>query len=203
MAQRASTRTVAASRPPVAAPSTAPESDALALWRLADTARERGIKVRRADADGMVKVSSASSPGQYYEVGLWAGPWGPHGCECEGYARAERCTHLAAGLAARGMLPDCPEFSDRVSYPADHRLAEREQRAVRREPAVARREPKMRYAAPARPAPLDEDDGPSYLGDGIWRGMEIVDAATGEVCVIVGTGMVECTGRFDDWRVSS
>lgn len=95
------------------------ESHTDAMRRLAQVARESGVTLRR-DTEGRYWASSISEPGHWHVVtGLT--------CTCRGYARAQRCRHLAALHAALGWIPAeepepepaaqarCPQCDDRGS----------------------------------------------------------------------------------------
>ncbi len=69
--------------------------------RLAEKARESGVKVR-IGSDGRFFVSSASRFGHEHFVTGWS-------CDCDGFARHQRCMHHSAVLACIGWLPDAAD----------------------------------------------------------------------------------------------
>jgi hypothetical protein len=111
---------------PVVAPFTAGgEPLAQALHRLAAKAHAEGLVVLDdvAAAPFACRVTS-SRPGHLpYVVNLTSGPL--HGCDCEGYARHQRCKHYALCLEAAGWLPeppdDPPPAAPLVALPAANR----------------------------------------------------------------------------------
>jgi hypothetical protein len=74
------------------------ESRDEALVRLAAQAMERGVQISRTP-DGRHWATSISRPGElHYVTGV--------SCDCPGFMRHQRCTHLAALLASLGWLPE-------------------------------------------------------------------------------------------------
>ena len=66
--------------------------------RLAQVARERGIKVYQEQSTGRWFATSASRPGTaHYVTGL--------SCRCEGFTFSGACSHHSALLARLGWLP--------------------------------------------------------------------------------------------------
>lgn len=86
---------VGTSRRPPPRPATAAD-----LWRLADEAERRGIKIYVEVTTGAMFASSSRDPGGLYFVDPQLG------CTCQGYGHHARCTHFAAMLAWLGWLPD-------------------------------------------------------------------------------------------------
>jgi len=76
------------------------ESRTDALRRLAQVARESGVKLMR-DTDGEYWATSVSEPGWLYRLE-------PDSCGCRGFAMHRRCRHVAALHAHLGWL-DSPE----------------------------------------------------------------------------------------------
>jgi len=72
------------------------ESRTEALRRLAQVARESGVKLMR-DTEGNYWATSVSEPGMLYRLE-------PDSCECRGFAMHRRCRHLAALHAHLGWL---------------------------------------------------------------------------------------------------
>src|SRR4051812_18964062 len=74
-----------------------------AVNRLALQAQETGIKVFCHDLGARVEVfaTSVSRPGTLHRVTLLS-------CDCEGFVRHQRCSHVAALLAEVGELPPLP-----------------------------------------------------------------------------------------------
>lgn len=72
-----------------------------AVARLAQKARESGVKVLRDRRDGRFYVSSASTPGLFHYVTAVS-------CDCKGFASHGRCMHHSALLVALGWVGDEP-----------------------------------------------------------------------------------------------
>src|SRR5215207_8571787 len=85
---------------------------ALALERLAHKAHEEGVVI--LDDLGVAPFAcrvTSSRPGHVpYVVNIAPGPL--HGCDCEGYARHQRCKHDCLALEAAGWLPDVELLAD-------------------------------------------------------------------------------------------
>jgi hypothetical protein len=79
------------------------ETRTAALQRLAQVARESGVKLMR-DTDGEYWVTSISEPGWLYAVT-------PESCGCRGFATHRRCRHVAALWSHLGWLDPEPEPS--------------------------------------------------------------------------------------------
>jgi hypothetical protein len=79
---------------------------ALALHRLAAKGRAEDLVI--LDDVGAAPFAcrvTSSRPGHFpYVVTIAPGPL--HGCDCEGYARHQRCKHYCLALEAAGWLPD-------------------------------------------------------------------------------------------------
>ena len=73
------------------------ESEAAALHRLAQQARDKGVEIV-IDEDNRHWATSASRPGERYVVSLLA-------CSCAGFVRWGRCHHFALCLAEYFCLP--------------------------------------------------------------------------------------------------
>ncbi len=71
-----------------------------ALHRLAQVARESGVKLMR-DTDGEYWATSISEPGWLYRLE-------PDSCGCRGFAMYRRCRHVAALHAHLGWLDPEP-----------------------------------------------------------------------------------------------
>jgi hypothetical protein len=90
-----------------------------AVNRLALKAQETGVKIYCHDlGPGAVEffATSISRPGTLHRVTLFS-------CDCEGFVRHQRCSHVAALLAEVGELPPLP--------PAPSAAAMAERRAQR------------------------------------------------------------------------
>jgi hypothetical protein len=86
---------------------------ALALHRLARKAHEEGVVIDNLGAAPFACRVSSSRPGHFpYVVNIAPGPL--HGCDCEGYARHQRCKHYVLALEAAGWLPDVPLDGDEL-----------------------------------------------------------------------------------------
>jgi hypothetical protein len=72
-----------------------------ALRRLAQVARESGVRLLRDDA-GEMWTTSVSEPGWLYKVE-------PDRCGCRGFAMYRRCRHVAALLSHLGYFDPEPE----------------------------------------------------------------------------------------------
>jgi hypothetical protein len=72
-----------------------------AILRLAQRARESGVKLVRNARDGRHFVSSASQPGQWHYVTALS-------CDCRGFATHGRCMHHSALLVALGWVTEDP-----------------------------------------------------------------------------------------------
>ncbi len=72
-----------------------------ALRRLAQVARESGVKLMR-DNSGEYWATSISEPGWLYRLE-------PDSCGCRGFATHRRCRHLAALLSHLGYFDSEPE----------------------------------------------------------------------------------------------
>ncbi len=72
-----------------------------ALRRLAQVARESGVRLLRDDA-GEMWTTSVSEPGWLYKVE-------PDSCGCRGFAMYRRCRHVAALLSHLGYFDPEPE----------------------------------------------------------------------------------------------
>ncbi len=72
-----------------------------ALRRLAQVARESGVRLLRDDA-GEMWTTSVSEPGWLYKVG-------PDSCGCRGFARVGRCRHVAALWSHLGFFDPEPD----------------------------------------------------------------------------------------------
>ena len=91
---------------------------ALALHRLAAKGHDEDLVI--LDDVGVAPFAcrvTSSRPGHFpYVVTIAPGPL--HGCDCEGYARHQRCKHDCLALEAAGWLPDveldgdCKELDD-------------------------------------------------------------------------------------------
>jgi hypothetical protein len=68
-----------------------------AIARLAQKARESGVKLRRDPKDGRHYCSSASMPGHWHYVTAVS-------CDCTGFASHGRCMHHSALLVALGWV---------------------------------------------------------------------------------------------------
>jgi hypothetical protein len=79
---------------------------ALALHRLAAKGHDEDLVI--LDDVGVAPFAcrvTSSRPGHFpYVVTIAPGPL--HGCDCEGYARHQRCKHYCLALEAAGWLPD-------------------------------------------------------------------------------------------------
>ena len=73
-----------------------------AIARLAQKARESGVKVLRDRKDGRFYVTSASTVGLMHYVTAVS-------CDCKGFASHQRCMHHAALLTALGWVGGEPE----------------------------------------------------------------------------------------------
>lgn len=69
------------------------------LWRLADEAERRKIRILIEPISGEHFATSASDPALLYRVTGFS-------CTCKGFVHWQRCTHHAALLAHLGWLPD-------------------------------------------------------------------------------------------------
>jgi hypothetical protein len=68
-----------------------------AMIRLADKARNEGVKLYRDAKDGRYYASSVSNPDtMHYVTG--------YSCDCAGFAQHGRCKHYAALMAALGWI---------------------------------------------------------------------------------------------------
>jgi hypothetical protein len=76
------------------------ETRAQALCRLAQVARESGVKLMR-DSEGEYWATSVSEPGWLYAVS-------PESCGCRGFATHRRCRHVAALHAHLGYFDPEP-----------------------------------------------------------------------------------------------
>ncbi len=79
-----------------------PETIAEKWHRLTRLAREQGVMLLREHCTGKVFATSVSHPGQIHRLT-------PKGrgfaCSCEGWARWQRCKHVATLFAELGWLP--------------------------------------------------------------------------------------------------
>ena len=82
-----------------------PETIDQARTRLAQRARESGVKLRVDVNTGRWYATSVSRPGLEHFVTA-------HSCTCEGFIRRQRCVHHSAVLAAIGWLPDAADDPD-------------------------------------------------------------------------------------------
>ena len=82
--------------------STRIETEAAALHRLAQQARDKGVEIV-IDEDNRHWATSASRPGERYVVSLLA-------CSCSGFVRWGRCHHHALVLAEYHSLPALPRL---------------------------------------------------------------------------------------------
>jgi hypothetical protein len=69
------------------------------ILRLAQRARESGVRIIRDRRDGRFYASSASQPGLWHYITAVS-------CDCKGFARHARCMHHAALLVALGWVPE-------------------------------------------------------------------------------------------------
>ncbi len=70
-----------------------------AIVRLAEQARQSGVRICRDRRDGRHYASSVSQPGTWhYVTGV--------SCTCVGFARHQRCMHHSGLLAALGWISD-------------------------------------------------------------------------------------------------
>ena len=102
---------------PVVRPGSGPwthqgEPLALALHRLAAKGHDEDLVI--LDDVGVAPFAcrvTSSRPGHFpYVVTIAPGPL--HGCDCEGYARHQRCKHDCLALEAAGWLPDVELLAD-------------------------------------------------------------------------------------------
>jgi hypothetical protein len=96
---------------PVAGPLTpGGEPLAQALHRLAAKAHAEGLTILddAGAAPFACRVTSSRAGHSPYVVNLVPGD-PVHGCDCEGYARHQRCKHYALALEAAGWLPEPPD----------------------------------------------------------------------------------------------
>lgn len=75
------------------------ESREQAIRRLAEKARESGVRLTRDRRDGRHYASSASRPGTWHYVTGYS-------CDCQGFATHGRCMHHSALLVALGWIGD-------------------------------------------------------------------------------------------------
>jgi hypothetical protein len=75
------------------------ETREAAVRRLAEQARQRGVKLVRDRNDGRHYASSISEPGAWHLVTGYS-------CDCIGFQRHQRCMHHSALLAALGWIND-------------------------------------------------------------------------------------------------
>jgi hypothetical protein len=81
-----------------------------ALHRLADKARQEGVKLYQDPVDGRYYASSVSQPGhKHYVTG--------YSCDCVGFAKHGRCKHHAALLSALGWIDSRPNAPKRLPQP--------------------------------------------------------------------------------------
>jgi hypothetical protein len=85
----------------IVATTTAPETRADALMRLATQARATGVRLYQDRADGRFYASSRSQPGTLHRLTGFS-------CTCPGFVRHGRCAHLAALHCALGWINDDP-----------------------------------------------------------------------------------------------
>ncbi len=83
-----------------------------ALRRLAQVARESGVKLMR-DSEGEMWATSVSEPGWLYRLE-------PDSCGCRGFAMHRRCRHVAALHAHLGYLDPAPTPPAEASCPTCH-----------------------------------------------------------------------------------
>ncbi len=79
-----------------------PEAIDQARTRLAQRARESGVKLRVDVNTGRWYATSVSRPGMEHFCTA-------HSCTCEGFIRHQRCIHHSAVLACIGWLPDAAD----------------------------------------------------------------------------------------------
>jgi|GEM_PF-3821589 len=70
-----------------------------AMWRLADQAEQRGVRIVTERASGEVFATSSSDPTTIYKVTGFS-------CTCTGFFHYQRCQHHSLLLASLGWLPD-------------------------------------------------------------------------------------------------
>jgi hypothetical protein len=73
------------------------EATAADLWRLADEARERGLRVLHVPATNESYVTSAGDPHLLHRVTGFS-------CNCPGFVHWQRCTHHSLLLAEHKCL---------------------------------------------------------------------------------------------------
>ncbi len=70
-----------------------------ALWRLAEEAERRGVKILHEPISNEQFALSGSDPTKLYRLTHWS-------CSCRGFMRWQRCGHWAFFLAQLGWLPE-------------------------------------------------------------------------------------------------
>ncbi len=69
------------------------------LYRLADQAERKGVRLLIDHRTGQHVATSASNPTRCYHVDV-------HSCTCKGYQVWRRCTHHSLLLSELGLIPD-------------------------------------------------------------------------------------------------
>ena len=82
------------------------------LWRLAEEAERRGVKILHEPISNEQYALSGSDPTRLYRLTHWS-------CSCRGFMRWQRCGHWALFLAQLGWLPEIdPEPDPAPPVPA-------------------------------------------------------------------------------------
>ncbi len=81
------------------------------LWRLAEEAERRGVKILHEPISNEQFALSGSDPTRLYRLTHWS-------CTCRGFMRWQRCGHWALFLAQLGWLPDPDPEPDPDPTPA-------------------------------------------------------------------------------------
>jgi hypothetical protein len=120
---------------------------AVALHRLAAKAHAEGLVILDdvGAAPFACRVTSSREGHAPYVVNLAPGPL--HGCQCQGYAKFQRCKHYALCLEAAGWLPELPDDPP-PGAPAPISILPRTERRAMAAADLAARFPSLH---PARP----------------------------------------------------
>jgi hypothetical protein len=89
----------------------ASERVAAALWRLAQEAEQRGIRIMVEPISGDHFATSSREVHTLYRLTHYS-------CTCKGFFRWQRCTHHALFLAQLGWLPEVGDHPDPEPDPA-------------------------------------------------------------------------------------